>query len=1121
MANDSQPTLGQETLRVIRAEAAQIAQAVSKAAESSRGNEAQLAMQCDLIFAYFARQASLHWEPLGERRVVWQEDDGKRRGRIDRLFNRVVVEYKKPGTLHTTNNAKPNRSALTQIKDYMDGLKTEEGWKSPSMAGVITDGFRFIFCRYSAGQWVEEAPAETSAPTVARFLRLLLTFHRPPLLPDPLVEKFGATSQITFETVRAFYDALTAPTHKLTNALYSQWEDFFSDISGLDPARLKTKRDLMKFAHQVTNRPEVDPAKLLFALYSYSALLIKLLVVAAVAPFFDSDNPDRLSDWAMLEDEELRTRLKEVERGTFFEKIVRNFTEGDFFGWYCDEWTPAVAKQVRQLLNGLSEFDPDSVEQAPERVRDLLKRLYHGLLPRQVRHDLGEYYTPDWLAERLLSQLDNDVFGPKDIDVRRQLASHVRSRLTTTRFIDPSCGSGTFIVLIIRTLRRWARECGIAEADKLLPALLQNVVGFDLNPLAVISSRANFLLSVADLLRTIEEPIELPIYLADSIVLPAEGQGEALFTRGVYELPLRGVGKQFLVPEVLANPEHLNILARVLRQDVEHDVGPSAFLQRCQSELRLSASIWERCELHLRILYETIAELHRDGRNGLWADIARNMFMPLFVEQADFVVGNPPWVNFESLPQHYRDRSKVLWEKYGLFVHGGMDTILGKGKKDVSTLLTYVAADLYLKPHGKLGFVITQSVFKTSGAAQGFRRFVIPASSNGKKKDAVPLCILQVDDFSSMQPFEGATNRTAAFVMQKGRPNRYPVQYNVWNKATKKNVPFQSSLKEALPLLRHRQLGAEPVDGLDITSAWITTQKKALTALRKLLGKSDYRAYAGAYSGGANAVYWLELLQHNTDGTVKVRNISEGAKREIQAGTHEIEPDLLYPLLRGREVGKWRTQPDHDARFLMVQDNQKRRGIPESEMKKHWPRTLGYLEKYEPTLRVRAAFKRYFRSSDAFYSMFNVAEYTFSRFKLVWAEQGDFGCAVVGMSGDKPFVPDHKIMMIPFDDESEAHYVCALANSSPFRLAVGAYSINIQQDPHVFQNVRIPSYLATNAAHKRLAQLSEQAHKAAVEGELGELPKIEKEIDRQAAEVWGLTEQELKQIQETLKELEE
>jgi len=82
-------------------------------------------------------------------------------------------------------------------------------------------------------------------------------------------------------------------------------------------------------------------------------------------------------------------------------------------------------------------------------------------------------------------------------------------------------------------------------------------------------------------------------------------------------------------------------------------------------------------------------------------------------------------------------------------------------------------------------------------------------------------------------------------------------------------------------------------------------------------------------------------------------------------------------------------------------------------------------------------------------------------------------------------------MMIPFDDEKEAHYVCALANSSPFRLAVAAYSINIQQDPHVFQNVRIPKYLPTNSTHKRVANLSERAHEAVTEGELGELLRSE------------------------------
>jgi len=101
-------------------------------------------------------------------------------------------------------------------------------------------------------------------------------------------------------------------------------------------------------------------------------------------------------------------------------------------------------------------------------------------------------------------------------------------------------------------------------------------------------------------------------------------------------------------------------------------------------------------------------------------------------------------------------------------------------------------------------------------------------------------------------------------------------------------------------------------------------------------------------------------------------------------------------------------------------------------------------------------------------------------------------------------------MLIPFEEEQEAHYVCALANSSLFRFAVAAYSINIQQDPHVFQNVRIPKYENSDPAHRRLAQLARRAHEVAHEGEPGELSKIEVQIDQEAARVWGLSEQELR-----------
>lgn len=293
MTDPSSRDFQQHLLSVIRQEAEELAQGIRSAARAARGKEEPLIMACDRLMADFARRARLRWEPEGERRVVWQEADVARHGYIDRLFNRVVVEYKPPGWLYETNEAANNRRVLRQVGDYMKALAAEEALKSPSVAGVVTDGFRLIFCRYSRGEWVEEAPVETSGASVGRLLRLLLTFHRPPLLPDPIVVGFGAQSDITVKTVRAFYEALTGTSQPLTNALYAQWEDFFADIAGLDPGRLHEKKELMTFARRVIEREAVDPARLLFALYTYSALLVKLIAVAAVTPFVDAGNPDR------------------------------------------------------------------------------------------------------------------------------------------------------------------------------------------------------------------------------------------------------------------------------------------------------------------------------------------------------------------------------------------------------------------------------------------------------------------------------------------------------------------------------------------------------------------------------------------------------------------------------------------------------------------------------------------------------------------------------------------------------------------------------------------------------------------------------------------------------------
>ncbi len=90
-----------------------------------------------------------------------------------------------------------------------------------------------------------------------------------------------------------------------------------------------------------------------------------------------------------------------MERGGLFREYgIRNFLEGDFFGWYLAAWDEDIEEALSILVKRLAEYDPGTLELAPENARDLLKKLYHYLLPREIRHDLGEYYTPDWLAER-------------------------------------------------------------------------------------------------------------------------------------------------------------------------------------------------------------------------------------------------------------------------------------------------------------------------------------------------------------------------------------------------------------------------------------------------------------------------------------------------------------------------------------------------------------------------------------------------------------------------------------------------------------------------------------------------------------------------------------------------
>ena len=558
----------------------------------------------------------------------------------------------------------------------------------------------------------------------------------------------------------------------------------------------------------------------------------------------------------------------------------------------------------------------------------------------------------------------------------------------------------------------------------------------------------------------------------------------------------------FNIPtEVTDNREHIGRYADTLESCITNDYSPEEFIERCESEAIPATQI----TLH-KDLYRHLQQLNADNKNGVWARIIKNAFAPLFIGSVDYIAGNPPWVNWEHLPEGYRDDMKPLWAAYNLFTLSGSEARLGGGKKDLSMLFTYASVDNYLKEGGRLGFVITQSVFKTQGAGDGFRQLrYTRADTEWHIKP------LMVHDLSAMQVFEGATNRTAVFVCNKTRqPFHYPVQYTTWTGASR--IAQDAALPDILTVTRQKKIKAMPVVASKDSSPWLTAPQRALSGIQKVLGPSAYRAYEGVNTGGLNGCFWIRVLDKRPNGELLIENLHDVGKLKVRHVQAVIEPALVYPLLRGRDVRRWHAEPS--AHIILAQDPETRKGIPESDMKRRWPKTYAYLKQFEGepekpkrgTLRGRSGYRRYFKPSDPFYSMYNVGPYTMAEWKVIWPEVGHTVRASVSgpstVEKVKPSLPDHTIVAVSCGSEREAYFVAGMLNSSPAHVAAAAYIV-LHPSPHIMQHLAVPQFKDTDSAHTRLAELSARCHTAAQREAEQELTELEAEIDQGAAQHLG------------------
>jgi len=1065
-----------------------------KAAAAMADKEEEIRIESEKQLAFIQKEAGIKLEGKHEFTVA--------SGRVDSVYSRVIIEYKNPKNpgdrIGPKADSPGSKKVVEQIKKRFYDMQHEHGQPLNSLFGVGLDGNYFIFVRFRDEKWQVQEPVEVNRVSAERFLWALFNLGTKgkAFSPEYLTGDFGSEggNTIAISGIHALYDAIMTTDNPKAQIFFSQWKILFGEVCGYDvDSQSKKLRKLAEFYQVGVKDPK--PAELLFAVHTYYALFMKLLAAEIVAFFHKLPTPLQKMMQATTSNK-LKREMEDLEAGSIFRHLnITNFLEGDLFAWYTNVWTESIEKLVREMVTRLDDYNPGTLSEDPTGSRDLLKKLYQQLFPKSVRHDLGEYYTPDWLAQHVLSEIG--YAGDPD-----------------KRLLDPACGSGTFLVMAINQIKKWYDEnrerCRFDESD-LCRKILANVVGFDLNPLAVMAARTNYLIAIRGLLGHVEK-VEIPVYLCDSIITPSEYGGLFAGKLGVAK-EIKTAPATFIIPtEIASNGDDVAKYAEQLEFCVRNGYSSEEFLQRCRDE---GLPISEQ-RLHVE-LYDELTKLDKANKNGVWARIIKNAFAPLFINPSDYVVGNPPWINLDALPRAYRDQFiSINQGVYGLFPHKGLKARHGSSETDISTLFLYVSMDKYLKESGRLGFVITQSVF-LSDAGKGFRKFRLP--------DGKPISIRRVDDLTTIKVFEGAANRTATVIAERDSETTYPVKYIRWSLAKDPKlhspIPDILNLDEFLPSCQLSYTKARPISR-DPTSPWIVAQAGEIRSLGKSIGPSSYKAHVGIHTGGANAVYWIEILGLPKPGMVLVRNVIAGAKKAVPVSTVGVEDRFVYPYLRGRDVHRWISEPS--LYILAPQDpGRPHLGLKENELRRGYPKTYEYFANHKQFLEDRVHFKKYLEPAGAaFYSLYDIKAYTYAPYKVVWRYiASEMTCAVISSVrdtyfGEKLVLPDNKLIIVSLDNAEEAHYLCALLNSLISRVIVSRYVVGTQIAPHVLENIAIPRYVVANSTHKALAEASLTCHIEAIKGNLQKVLKTEGEIDHLAAKLWGIPIRELEQFAQSL-----
>ncbi len=862
--------------------------------------------------------------------------------------------------------------------------------------------------------------------------------------------------------IKAFYETWKLLFSLSTKNVVSGTElaETFRDY-GIEPVDVKTEDDVRRF---------------LFILHTYYSVILKMLA------FRIQDDLFQFMSVVRQIQADPYTGLKTAEDS--FPKLAVNVVEKDVFSWFQDAWSSDISGILKTIAERMLRYDVRGVR------TDVLKRVYQNLIPPKLRKSLGEFYTKDWTANLILDEIGYAGEGT---------------------LLDPACGSGTFLVAAIQRMKS---HLAGEPPDRVLHQIINSVIGFDVNPMAVMTARLNYLLSILDLIRETSGGTKIPVYLCDSIKFPKEGRWEESFYQ--LELPLEDPFRIFRVPK----DEPLLVL-EILEKYAENSF--ESFNQAVSQRLGDEFSIKYRGTL--RELHEQISRMQKEGVDGIWCRIIANFFAPLLVDKFDFVVGNPPWVAPENVPKEYRDSVNQLLRNSGYLQPYKPRFVVAKASFPQAEA-QYVAClpfmtrttERYLKNGARGSFLLTSALLKSLNAG-GFRESML----KGRLEKVLDLSL-----YTSIH--EGALCYAFAPVFENSVGSLEDKIDYVFYMPTGGSHDAVSGEEEPKLIPQNWKLAKTDllVDTANRRSPWFTAPTEIVQIFKKmqkvpLLG-NQYRINMGV-KPAANKIFFVEEIERSEGGLVLVTNL--GKER------YPIESQLVYPLVRGRDIGVLsETKGGQKAAWAfthayIILAHDPRNGwkpIPEGILRKS-KEAWSYFMKEPAHLRKLKARKDWSEDKGPPYMIFRLSPLKMATFKVAYADTVTRLSACVippkvqdTILGTKGVVVDGTADIITIKNEDQAHYVCALLNSAPLRSF--AYTVALPKGGVPYKRftnwtvatLPIPPYRPDLKVCKDLTTKSKEAHLAALKNDLTRVQKCEAEIDEMVYPLYGLTKPEVEAL---------